>query len=154
MLEFKPKEKIFLFLRMATSVTCQLTKNQMDVHCLPSGQRDRGRQSRKKNERKSVGRTTDLWCTEKTDATSDPSFTSVFFRLLLILIINSFLSVCVCVCVCVCTRVCSGHAHAAAGCGTSVSRPGIKPRRQRWEHWILATRPPGNSLSRVLFCCL
>ena len=34
--------------------------------------------------------------------------------------------------------------HSTA-CGISVPWPGIEPRPQQWKHWILTTRPPGNS---------
>ena len=38
-----------------------------------------------------------------------------------------------------------------AACGTSVPWPGIETRPQEWKHWILTTRPPGNSLGLFAF---
>ena len=34
---------------------------------------------------------------------------------------------------------------AVTCCGSSVPRPGTEPRLQTWKHWVLTTRPPGNS---------
>ena len=41
---------------------------------------------------------------------------------------------------------------AAAWCGISVPRSGIEPGPQWWKHWVLTTRPPGNSLFIFLRC--
>ena len=35
-------------------------------------------------------------------------------------------------------------------CRILVPRPGIEPRPQQWAHWVLTTRPPGNSQTWAL----
>ena len=37
-------------------------------------------------------------------------------------------------------------------CGILVPWPGIEPGPQQWEHWVLITGLPGNSLTVVLIC--
>ena len=42
------------------------------------------------------------------------------------------------------------HFHNAT-CEISVSWPGTEPRPRQWKHWILTTRPPGNSQGIIIF---
>ena len=35
---------------------------------------------------------------------------------------------------------------SCAACRTLVPQPGIKSRPRQWQHWVLTTGPPGNSL--------
>ena len=38
-----------------------------------------------------------------------------------------------------------------AQCRISVPWPDVEPRPQQWKHWIVTTRPPGNSLKTTYF---
>ena len=43
--------------------------------------------------------------------------------------------------------------HAVAWCGISVPKPGIEPRLQQGNCWVLTTRPPGNFLHVDFLTC-
>lgn len=43
-----------------------------------------------------------------------------------------------------------GAQYVMPWCGISVSSPGIESRLQWWNHWIITTRPPGNSPVRLV----
>ena len=62
-----------------------------------------------------------------------------FYQIIWSLPIHWCRSCFVCVCVCVWLQC------AVAWYGISVPKPWIEPGLQRWNHWLLTIRPPGNS---------